>query len=107
MKEKHASLRARVLAAYGGVCACCGEQEEVFLTVDHVNGGGAEHRRSLTKGRKGSGGTTLVYRSICDQGFPPDFQILCFNCNYAKHRQGKCPHERGISELVLRPAGAL
>ncbi len=100
MKQKHADLRARVLAAYGGACACCGEREEVFLTVDHVNGDGAAHRLALAKGRRRQGSGTLVYRDICDRGFPPDFQILCFNCNYAKHRLGRCPHGEGLRELA-------
>jgi predicted HNH restriction endonuclease len=27
------------------------------------------------------------------QGFPKDeFQLLCSNCNQAKHRYGQCPH---------------
>ena len=29
------------------------------------------------------------------QDFPEGFQILCFNCNAGKHRNGgRCPHEQ-------------
>jgi hypothetical protein len=36
-----------VLAAYGGKCVCCGEAEEAFLTLDHVNNDGKQHRAEL------------------------------------------------------------
>src|SRR5689334_23309544 len=39
----YARLRAEVIAAYGGKCACCGETEQKFLTIDHEEGTGAEH----------------------------------------------------------------
>src|SRR5271169_6452155 len=29
-------IRDLTLAAYGGACVCCGENEPVFLTLDHV-----------------------------------------------------------------------
>jgi hypothetical protein len=25
--------------------------------------------------------------------FPGGFQVLCHNCNYAKARSGRCPHQ--------------
>lgn len=83
-------LRADVLGAYGGACSCCGETELVFLTLDHLQGGGTQHRRSLP----GYG----VYRWARQQGYPAGlFQVLCHNCNWAKYRGG-CPH---ITEAKL------
>lgn len=41
-------LRTDVIAIYGGKCYCCGEEEASFLTLDHTNGNGAEHRRAIT-----------------------------------------------------------
>lgn len=68
-------------------CACCGEENIAFLTVDHVNGDGADHRRSLS-----DGGQSL-YRWLKKSGFPTDgFQVLCWNCNRAKYVLGQCPH---------------
>src|SRR3990167_4100247 len=40
-------LRMQVMRHYGGdppMCACCGETELDFLTIDHINGGGRKHR---------------------------------------------------------------
>lgn len=43
-------LRAEVIAAYGGRCACCGEATPEFLSIDHVNNDGAQHRREINGG---------------------------------------------------------
>jgi hypothetical protein len=62
----------------------------LFLSIDHVNGGGRGHRKSL--GTKASSGAMLY--DIKNRGFPPDFQILCFNCNCGRQRNGGvCPHK--------------
>ena len=70
-------------------CACCGEKEIKFLTIDHINNDGSEHRKQL----KGSGGTGL-YGWIVKNKYPPIFQVLCFNCNCAKGHYGECPHKQ-------------
>ena len=41
------SVRTRLVAAYGGICECCGEDEFEFLALDHKFGGGAEERKRL------------------------------------------------------------
>lgn len=84
-------LRRTVMDAYGGKCACCGECAPEFLCIDHVNGGGNRERKKYTG--VPFGGTTTLYRSIRDRGFPPDYQVLCYNCNAAKGAYGKCPHQ--------------
>ena len=48
-RRKYRKLRAQVIAAYGGACACCGENAPEFLQVDHINNDGAEHRRTGTR----------------------------------------------------------
>lgn len=97
------NLKDEVYAAYGGYrCACCGEEEPLFLTVDHVNNDGAAHRRTITNGRKNpkTGGPAPnnsyeVYLWLKRNGFPEGYQILCHNCNTGKHRNGGvCPHQQ-------------
>ena len=86
--EQSRVLRMRVMHAYGGqsaACRCCGETEPRFLTLDHVNNGGRAHR--MAKGTQG------VLRELQRSGFPPGFQVLCFNCNLARGAYGVCPHE--------------
>jgi hypothetical protein len=100
-REYNVRLKAEVIAAYGGACTCCGETDPVFLTVDHVNNDGAEHRKAIGSAR--SGGLT-IYAWLRRQGYPTDgFQLLCRNCNWAKHAEGVCPHARRrlIAQMAL------
>lgn len=95
-RTRRAKLKAQVFAHYGALCACCGETEDVFLTLDHVNDDGAAHRKGLSNGHGRSGGATArIWLDIIRRGFPPDFQILCYNCNCGRFRNGGiCPHQR-------------
>jgi hypothetical protein len=88
-KERRAKRRMLVLEHYGGdppKCACCGEDEPRFLALDHIEGNGNSHRKSI-----GSGGD-VVWRWIIREGFPPGFRVLCHNCNFAMQFDGGCPH---------------
>ena len=83
-------LRHEAIEAYGGVCQCCGEAEYRFLTIDHVNGDGAEERRSANSPR---GRNQAILRRLRREGWPPGYQTLCWNCNCARQfNQGVCPH---------------
>lgn len=84
-KSERDKLRQEVLDAYGNKCKCCGETQQEFLAIDHVNNDGAEHRREIRR---------PIYRWLRQNGFPQDrFQILCHNCNMAKAMYGMCPHQ--------------
>ena len=74
-------LHDAILGAYGRICVCCGEQQVKFLSIDHVNEDGKDHRRK-------KGQSAGWWRHVRDQGFPADFQILCYNCNIGKYRNG-------------------
>lgn len=84
---KRERLRAEALAAYGERCACpgCHVVHAELLTIDHINGDGAEHRRSLGRG------TRDFYGWLKRQGYPPEFQALCGSCNIAKGTRPECP----------------
>lgn len=91
-RESKNRLRDIVFSAYGHECACCGETEVHFLSVDHVNNDGAAHRKQLL-GSNQAGGYGM-WRWIKENGFPPEFQLLCMNCNFGKWRNGgTCPHQ--------------
>lgn len=84
-----------IIDHYGGKCACCGEENLIFLELDHINGGGNKHRNQLRKD-----GTT-IYRSIINNNFPPGFQVLCASCNVGRYRNGGiCPHQQKLTEDV-------
>jgi hypothetical protein len=95
-------LKRLVMDAYGGHCSCCGETELVFLTIDHVNDDGAEHRREIAaeRGSKWLQAGAPTYRWLRDNGFPEGFQVLCANCNCGKQwNGGVCPHTQMASDL--------
>ena len=80
--------KMKVLIHYGGnppKCACCGFSDIRALQIDHINGGGMEHRRSI--GIK-NGGITF-YLWLIRNGFPEGFQVLCANCNWIKRSKNK------------------
>ncbi len=101
IKRKQAEVirherRKRILAHYGNKCVCCGEIERMFLSLDHINGGGNEHRRQIgnnPNNRCGSS-STQFYKWVEKNGYPDILQILCHNCNMGKHlNSGVCPHK--------------
>lgn len=80
---------ADVLNAYGPRCACCGESQVRFLSVDHSRNDG--HKDRAKNGKRVSG--TTFYLRIAREGFPASYQILCMNCNWGKGKNGGvCPH---------------
>ena len=86
--KRNQEIKLEVLRYYGGgnlSCACCKEQHIEFLTIDHINGDGSNHRREI--GRR-------MYLWIIKNNFPNDLQSLCYNCNWAKYHSGLefCPH---------------
>lgn len=90
-KRNQDRVRREVFEAYGGfVCACCGETQPLFLSIDHINNDGAQERRS---GKYGSSGSAF-YLWLRKNAFPAGYQVLCMNCQVGKHRNGGvCPHQ--------------
>ena len=87
-RSKHTERKELIVAEYGGKCACCGESDFRFLTIDHVGNNGSEERK------QGIRASRLYYKIIREQ-FPATYQILCYNCNCAKGVYGICPHQSG------------
>lgn len=91
IKANLAAMRKRnkeqAYEAYGNQCACCGESEVLFLTLDHVDNDGGEHRKQIRS-------TDRLYVWARKNGYPPNLQLLCWNCNLGKYRNGgACPHQ--------------
>ncbi len=83
---RYHSLRQSVITMYGGQCACCGENENAFLALDHINGDGQKHRSE-----RGSYG---VLKDALGSYDSSRFRILCHNCNMAMGLYGACPHNK-------------
>lgn len=67
-------------------CKCCKENIYEFLALDHIKGGGTQHRKKL--------GSKYIYSWLIKNNFPKGYQVLCHNCNQAKGFHGKCPHKK-------------
>lgn len=91
VRESMRRLRLQVLQVYSSEvpqCACCGELHLEFLCIDHIGGGGNEHRS-----RVGTRGGQKLYQLLKKQGFPPGYRVLCLNCNHSLGVRGYCPHQ--------------
>lgn len=89
VRKKKLEIKLELFAGYGNKCACCGETTFEFLSLDHINGDGNLDRKRF--GRS-SYRTINMYREVIASGFPNSFQVLCFNCHFAKDFYGYCPH---------------
>lgn len=88
-----AEARSDVLDVYGRECACCDEGIERFLTIDHIDGNGSEHRKTVSHAK--------LYNWLRNQGYPDGFQVLCSSCNAGRHiNGGECPHVAPVLEPV-------
>jgi len=94
--DKAKKVRKKVISYYSNrtnKCACCGVKGSDFLTIDHV-----VPKRKMDKDPKmiaiGYSSRKNPDRLIfwLDRHRPKGFQVLCWNCNYAKGANGKCPH---------------
>lgn len=85
-RERLRKFKSMVFEHYGQQCVCCGVTEEAFLTIDHINKNGKEHREEVGQG-------TAFYRWIVKFNYPVDLRILCMNCNYGQRRRPECPHQ--------------
>lgn len=81
-----------LLCAYGNFCLCCKEGNQAYLTIEHLNGDGSIHRKQLTKGKHGGGGTK-TYADLRRRGWPKGYGIMCANCQLARHRKIEKCHD--------------
>lgn len=86
-----AKFKKIIFNHFGDKCACCGETEPAFLTVDHINNDG-----HIARKKDGTGGSNFYRKlanAILEGKCPNDLQLLCRNCNWGKHVNGGiCPH---------------
>lgn len=76
-KKMRVDLRKELIAHYSkgkNCCAVCGENRLAVLDLDHIKGGGIEHRKQFP-GQK-------FYYALRRQGFPKGLRVLCRNCNW-------------------------
>ena len=86
-KDRRIRIKLAVMSHYGnGQCKCvkCGFDDIRALSIDHVNGDGADHRRNnkYTRGNH-------MYEWLIKNNFPNGFQTLCMNCQLIKRQENK------------------
>lgn len=91
MQILHEKQKKIIFEHYGKRCEICGQNNEKFLTIDHINGGGNKHRKN-TNGN--------MYYWLIKHNFPSGFRILCYNCNCSmtkKFNKGRYKNIRNTS----------
>lgn len=86
-RNYRAEVKLDVLRHYSGLevpaCALCGKTDLDVLVIDHINGGGCQHRKDI--GIKGGGHG--FYQWLRRNGYPPGFRVLCNECNWKEWRR--------------------
>jgi len=79
--------RIKIVRLLGGKCICCGESHIEFLSAQHKNNDGANHRREI-----GSGSTyNWILKNI--EEAKKIIELMCMNCNTSNGFFGYCPHK--------------
>lgn len=82
-------LKKDLFSHYGNECVCCGENEILFLTFDHINNDGNVEKKDKKYQNSGFAFQLWIRRN----NYPDHIQILCWNCNGGKRmNNGVCPH---------------
>jgi len=102
-KRYRQRLKEQIIKHYSkgtSQCARCGINDIDVLCIDHINGNGNEHRRSI-----GITSGYSFYQWLNQDGLPLGFQVLCYNCNmkkritdYAQIESKKKSQETSIKE---------
>lgn len=90
-QERGRLIKFEFIAEYGGHCACCGESNPLFLTIDHIHGRTDKKYRGWR-----------LYENLKRAGWPKDgLRLLCFNCNSGRQINGGiCPHETAKAQIA-------
>lgn len=93
-RNNNINLKVEVLTHYSNSeckCVVCGESRLPCLSIDHINGGGSRHRKSI-------GGLSGVrfYKWMMDNKLPTGYQTLCINCQFLKSFRNPNPLKKEI-----------
>lgn len=80
--EKQQRLKREVINHYSNGknrCAFCSFNDMRALSIDHINGGGARHIRSIHN----------LYGWLIRNNYPLGFRVLCMNCQWIKRAKKK------------------
>jgi len=71
----HAALKIDVFSHYAPDLKCvkCGFSDLRALSIDHIYGNGAKHRKQIG---------SVIYRWLKKNNYPPGYRVLCMNCQF-------------------------
>ena len=87
LRKRLTLLKEEVLTYYGGgklACVKCSFDNIKALSIDHINGGGNQHRKK-TKMSSSYG----FYGWLKSYNYPEGYQTLCMNCQIIKRKVNK------------------
>lgn len=85
--------RKLLIAKLGGKCECCGKDNYDYLSIDHINGGGQQDRKSFKRWKNYIKHLLNMDIDILKN----NYRCLCYNCNYSKGSYKVCCH--GFNKL--------
>jgi hypothetical protein len=86
--ERSRKFKTLCFDHYGRFCVCCTKEfnHDAFLTLNHINNDGKDHRRELKQ--------RSIYEWVVKNGFPDYLETNCWNCNSGRSVNGGiCPHQ--------------
>ena len=87
VKRKTREYRNTVIKCLGGICEKCGFADGRALQIDHVYGGGKQHRAKINNSL--SYYKNILLSVLADEEL---YQLLCANCNWIKRVElDECP----------------
>lgn len=87
-RENTQKLKKEVLTYYGNgemKCVLCGFDNPFALTIDHINGNGAKHRKQI------GGGGMKTYLWLKRNNYPEEYRTLCANCQLIEYLSNQFP----------------
>lgn len=90
-KKYRVEIRFKVLLYYSNgsmKCAKCGYSDMRALSIDHINGGGNQHRIKTGYGDS--------YHWLLKNNYPEGYQVLCMNRQFIKRIENR--EVRGYKE---------
>lgn len=72
------AMRDKVFSVLGNACVRCGFSDKRALQIDHINGGGSQENRNMSRHE--------FMKKVISVG-RKEYQLLCANCNWIKRAE--------------------